>query len=199
MKILQLDSGLFAGQSVSRDLTQKIVAQLQQQHPQAEVIYRDLIAQPVAHLDAEILTASATAEAERSPRQQQELALTETLLEEIFAADVLVIGAPLYNFSLPTQLKAWIDRITQAGRTFQYTAEGPEGLLKGKKAFIASAQGGLYSEGAAAAMEHQESYLRVLLAFIGIEEVHLIRAAGLNMPEHREAGLRQAAEAIAAL
>lgn len=181
MNILHLDSGIFTGQSVSRELSEHIVKQLQQQHPEAQLIYRDLVAQPINHLDAEILMAGNTEEDQRTERQQSELATTETLLSEVFAADLLVIGTPLYNFGIPTQLKAWVDRIAQAGRTFRYTEQGPEGLLTGKRAIIASARGGIYSEGAAAAMEHQESYIKTLLGFIGITDVSIIRAEGLNM------------------
>ncbi|SFC07653.1 FMN-dependent NADH-azoreductase [Marinospirillum celere] len=187
MNILHLDSGLFTGQSVSRELSGRIVKQLQQQYPEASLTYRDLVAQPISHLDAEILLAGAAEAADRSERQQTELAMTETLLDELFAADLLVIGAPLYNFSIPTQLKAWVDRVAQAGRTFQYTEQGPEGLLKGKRAIIASARGGVYSEGPAAAMEHQESYIKTLLGFIGITDVSIIRAEGLNMGDQLRA------------
>lgn len=162
MNILQIDAGLFAEQSVSRNLSKKIVTRLQEQNPDAQVILRDLIANPINHLDGEIIMAGGTEAAQRSERQQAELAVTETLLEEVFNADVLVIGAPLYNFSIPSQLKAWVDRIAQAGRTFRYTENGPEGLLKGKRVIIASARGGMYSEGAAASMEHQESYLSLI-------------------------------------
>jgi len=181
MNILHLDSGLFTEQSVSRELSTRIIKQLQQQYPDASLTYRDLVTQPITHLDAEILLAGATEEDQRSERQQKELAVTETLLEEVFAADVLVIGAPFYNFSIPTQLKAWVDRIAQAGRTFRYTENGPEGLLQGKRAIIASARGGVYSEGPAAGMDHQESYLKTLLGFIGITDVTIVRAEGLNM------------------
>lgn len=200
MNILQIDSGLFVGQSVSRQLTQQLVAQLKRQNPSATVVVRDLVDQPVSHLDGEILMTARTDAAQRSPRQQDELVVTEALLDEVFAADVLVIGAPMYNFTIPTQLKAWVDRIAQAGRTFRYTEHGPEGLLKGKKACIASARGGIYSEGAAAALEHQESYLKTLLAFIGITDVTVIRAEGVNMgDEKRGQALAEAHEEIAAL
>ncbi len=197
MNILHLDSGLFAEQSVSRQLSKQLVQQLQAVHPDAQVTYRDLVVNPINHLDAEILTAGATAENQRNQRQMEELALTEQLLEEVFAADIILLGAPLYNFAIPSQLKAWIDRIAQAGRTFRYTEQGPEGLLKGKKVYLASARGGIYSEEPAAAMEHQESYLKTLLGFIGITDITIIRAEGLNMGDTmREAAISQASEAI---
>ncbi|WP_404419540.1 FMN-dependent NADH-azoreductase [Marinospirillum sp.] len=181
MNILHLDSGLFTEQSVSRQLSTRIIKQLQQQYPDAQLVHRDLVAQPINHLDAEILMAGNTEKDQRSERQHSELAVTETLLAEVFAADLLVIGAPFYNFSIPTQLKAWVDRIAQAGRTFRYTENGPEGLLQGKRAIIASARGGVYSEGPATGMDHQESYLKTLLGFIGISDVTIVRAEGLNM------------------
>jgi FMN-dependent NADH-azoreductase len=193
MNILHLDSGLFTEQSVSRQLSTRIIKQLQQQYPDASLVYRDLVAQPINHLDADILMAGNTEKAQRSERQHSELAVTETLLEEVFAADVLVIGAPFYNFSIPTQLKSWVDRIAQAGRTFRYTENGPEGLLQGKRAIIASARGGVYSEGPAAPMDHQESYLKTLLGFIGITDVTVVRAEGLNMGDNLRAQALSAA------
>ncbi|RTE85786.1 FMN-dependent NADH-azoreductase [Aliidiomarina sp. B3213] len=200
MKILKIDSGLFVEQSVSRQLTDKVVAQLSRTNSDAEVITRDVVAEPISHLDANILMAGGVEEAERTELQKQELAMSETLLEEIFAADVLVIGAPMYNFTVPSQLKAWIDRIAQAGKTFRYTENGAEGLLKGKKAIIASARGGIYSEGAAAALEHQESYLTGVLNFIGITDVSIVRAEGVAISEDaKQAAIGNAEEDIKAL
>lgn len=122
-------------------------------------------------------------------------------MDELFASDILVIGAPMYNLSIPTPLKAWIDRIAVAGKTFRYTATGPEGLLKNKKAFIASARGGIYSAGSpAAALEHQESYLVGLLAFLGVTDVTVIRAEGIAMgPEAKDAAITRALADIAAI
>lgn len=200
MNILHLQTGLFGDQSVSRQLSDKIVARLQQENPAATVIDRDLINTPISHLDAEILLAGGAEAEQRTEKQQVELALTETLLEELFAADVLVIGAPMYNFSIPSQLKAWLDRIAQAGRTFRYTENGPEGLVKGKKVYIASARGGIYSEGAAAAMEYQESYLKTILGFIGVDDITIIRAEGVNLsPEARTQAIEVASQEISAL
>jgi len=129
-----------------------------------------------------------------SDRQKAELALTDTLVEEFLAADVVVIGAPMYNFAIPTQLKAWIDRIAQAGRTFRYTPAGPEGLAGGRRVVIASARGGRYAGTAAEAMlDHQEAYLRAVLGFMGITDIEVIRAEGTAMgPAAREAALAAA-------
>lgn len=200
MNILHIQAGIFGDQSVSRQLSDKIVARLAAQNTDAKVIVRDLINTPINHLDAEILLAGGTAEAERSERQVSELALTEKLLEELFAADVIVISAPMYNFSIPTQLKAWIDRIAQAGRTFRYTESGAEGLVLGKKVYIASARGGIYSEGPAVGMEHQESFLQGVLGFIGITDVTTVRAEGVNLGEEPRANaIAAASEEITAL
>lgn len=193
MNILHIQAGIFGDQSVSRQLSDKIVARLTSQNANATVVVRDLIGAPISHLDAEILLAGGTAEADRTERQVAELALTETLLAELFAADVIVISAPMYNFSIPSQLKAWVDRIAQAGRTFRYTEAGAEGLVLGKKVFIASARGGVYSEGPAAALEHQESFLNGVLAFIGITDVTTVRAEGVNLGEEPRAAAIAAA------
>ncbi|KFZ29990.1 FMN-dependent NADH-azoreductase [Pseudidiomarina atlantica] len=185
MSILHLDSGLFIEQSVSRKLSKQIVERIAKADD--TVVYRDLVSNPVPHLDAETLLA-------------ENNELTQTLLDEVFAADTLVIGAPMYNFTIPTQLKAWLDRILKAGVTFKYTEQGPEGLLKGKKVYIASGRGGIYSEGAAAAMDHQESYLRNALGFVGITDITVIRAEGVNLGEEpRQQALAAADEAIAEL
>ncbi|RUO20819.1 FMN-dependent NADH-azoreductase [Aliidiomarina iranensis] len=200
MNILHIQAGIFGDQSVSRQLSDKIVARLTAQNSDAQVTVRDLINSPIQHLDAEILMAAGTAESDRSERQKTELALTETLLAELFAADVLVISAPMYNFSIPTQLKSWIDRIAQAGRTFRYTETGAEGLVTGKKAYIASARGGIYSEGPAVAMEHQESLVQGVLGFIGITDVTTVRAEGVNLGEApRAKAIAQASEEITSL
>lgn len=200
MKILHINAGLFGENSVSTQLSNKVVNRLQTANQEATVTLRDVVAQPVSHLDAEILMAASTAEDERSERQVRELAVTEDLLEEIFAADVLVIGTPMYNFTIPSQLKSWFDRIAQAGRTFRYTENGPEGLLTGKRAFIASARGGFYSEGEMAALDHQESYVKAVLAFVGITDVTVVRAEGVNISDsQRQESIAAADKTISAL
>lgn len=186
MNILHLDSGLFVGQSVSRKLSAAIVERLQKTGSH-DVTYRDLVAQPIPHLDAETL-------------MDGDNALSQKLIAELQAADIIVIGAPMYNFTIPTQLKAWLDRVLKAGVTFQYTEQGPQGLLTDKTVYIASGRGGIYSKGEAAAMDHQESYLRQALGFIGITNVHVVRAEGVNLGEEtREHALQAAHEEIEAL
>jgi FMN-dependent NADH-azoreductase len=199
MNILHLDSGLFP-QSISRQLSAQLVERLLAQHPGSSVARRDLAAAPPAHLDGNILMAAGKPEAERNAFEREQLALTERLLDELFAADLLVVGAPMYNFNLPSQLKAWIDRVTQAGRTFRYTATGPEGLVKGKKAYVVSSRGGIYSAGPAMPMDHQETYLLMMLGFIGITDVQVIRAEGVLMGEDGKAkAVHDAERAIAAV
>lgn len=185
MKILHIDSSIQGEASASRALTHEIVAQWRATHPHAEVRYRDLAAEELPHLSPRALARA----------DELESARNAAVLEEFLAADVVVIGAPLYNFSIPSQLKAWIDRITVAGRTFRYTDKGPVGLATGKQVIVAVARGGVYAPGAAS--EFGESYLRFLFGFLGIKELSVVRAEGLAFsPEHRAAALETARAAI---
>jgi FMN-dependent NADH-azoreductase len=169
--ILHIDSSISGENSASRTLTTAIVEKVRHSSSGDGVIYRDLVANPIPHLTLDAFAANLD-------------------LEEFLAADTIVIGAPMYNFTLPTQLKAWIDRIVVAGRTFRYTANGPEGLAGGKRVIIALARGGFYHEGApAASLEHLETYLRGVFNFIGIEP-EFVAADGLAIgPEQREESL----------
>ncbi len=186
MKVLHIDSSILGEGSASRALTREIVARLKSEHADAEVTYLDLAAEALPHLSQKSLARSDEPEAARSA----------LALEQFLAADVLVIGAPIYNFSIPSQLKAWIDRITVAGKTFRYTANGPEGLAGGKEVIVAMARGGLV--GADARGEFGESYLRFLFGFLGITNVRFVHAQGLSIsPEHREESLKAAHAAIA--
>lgn len=197
MKILHIDSSALGGASVTRQLSAEVVTRLSASAPAAEHHYRDVVANPLAHLDGQLLSALRPAPGstpQLSEDTQRELALTNELIDELLVSDVLVIGAPMYNFSVPSQLKAWIDRVAQAGRTFRYTANGPEGLAVGKKAVIVSARGGMYAGTAyETALDHQEAYLRGVLGFLGITDVVVIRAEGIAMgPEHREQAINNA-------
>ena len=200
MKLLHLDSSALGNASVSRRLTAEIVARHQALHPEISVIYRDLAADPALHLTGAHLAAFQGTASENAIITA-DLVKGNAYMDELFAADILVIGAPMYNLSIPTPLKAWIDRIAVAGKTFRYTVKGPEGLLKNKKAFIASSRGGIYSAGSpAAAFEHQESYLTGLLAFLGVTDVTIVRAEGLALsPEAKKAATDRALEDIAAI
>ena len=200
MKLLHIDSSVLAANSVSRQLTRSAVEQWRAAQPGATVIYRDLAARAPGHLSAEMLGAAAVAPAQRSARQREELAFGEELLAEFLAADVVVLGAPMYNFTIPSQLKAWLDRVLVAGRTFKYTESGPVGLAGGKKVVIVSSRGGIYSAGTPGeAMDHQESYLKVALGFMGITDVTVVRAEGVNMNERREQAVSAAQAAVRGL
>ncbi len=200
MNILHLDSSILGAQSVSRGLTRSIVDRQRALHPTAKVIHRDLAATPLPHLTGAHMAAWKGAAA-TDPALKADLATGDTLIEELIAADILVIGAPMYNFSLPTQLKAWIDRVCVAGRTFRYTANGPESLLpKGKQAFIASSRGSRYGPGTQTQpLDHQEIYLRHVLSFLGITDVTVIRAEGLALPDNRDTAIGTAHQQITAL
>lgn len=189
MKILHIDSSALGGYSVSRQLTADIVAELKRATSQAVVHYHDLAAQPLAHW-APVADASDPA-----------AVLGSQVLEEFLAADVVVIGAPMYNFAISSQLKAWLDRILVAGKTFRYTANGPEGLAGGKRVIIASSRGGFYGKDtAAAAMDFQEPYLRATFAFIGVDPIEFVRAEGLATgDEQKSAALKSAQSAIQTL
>lgn len=189
MKLLHIDSSALGGYSVSRQLTADIVAELTRSTPAAKVRYHDLAAQPLPHW-APVADASDPAA----------VAGTE-MLEEFLAADVVVIGAPMYNFAISSSLKAWLDRILVAGKTFRYTANGPEGLAGGKRVIVASSRGGFYGEGTvAAAMDFQEKYLRAVLGFLGITDVEFVRAEGVAVSaEHKSQALAAAKEAIGTL
>ena len=185
MKLLHIDSSVLGTQSVSRQLTAQIVTQWQASHPGTTVDYLDLATSAPSHLSADSLGfRMAPGAAELTDVQTRENAVSEALVSQFLAADVIVVGAPLYNFSIPSQLKAWIDRVAQVGRTFKYTEKGPQGLAAGKKVIVASTRGGVYSttEGGRA-MEHQESYLQTVFGFFGITDVQFVRAEGLAMGE----------------
>ncbi|MGF6525251.1 FMN-dependent NADH-azoreductase [Variovorax sp. PvP013] len=198
MKLLHIDSSVLDAQSVSRQLSAEVVAEWRRVHPDIEVEYLDLAVDAPSHFDAHSLGAKTGAQAEPTERQAHENAVSERLVSQFLAADVVVVGAPLYNFSVPTQLKAWLDRVAQKGRTFNYGATGPVGLAGGKTVIVVSTRGGMYSttEGGRAA-EHQESYLKVMFGFFGITDVRIVRAEGLNMGEAaKAAAIASAREAI---
>jgi FMN-dependent NADH-azoreductase len=184
MKLLHIDSSVLADNSVSRALTAKTVAQWIANHPGTTVEYLDLATQAPSHLSADSLGFRLPAGSDMSAVQKAENAISEALVQQFLAADVIVVGAPLYNFSIPSQLKAWIDRVAQVGRTFKYTDTGPQGLAGGKVVIVASTRGGMYSTSAGGqAMEHQESYLQTIFGFFGVTDVRIVRAEGLAMGE----------------
>lgn len=187
--ILHIDSSMFGADGMSSGLAAEFVERLRQGHPGAAVTRRDLSADPLPHLDAARFGALITAPAERSPRQAELAAESDTLVAELQAADVLVLGVPMYNFQVPSQLKAWFDHVARAGITFRYTADGPEGLLAGRRAYVFTARGGIYPSDA----DTQTPYIRQFLAFLGITDVTVRHAEGLAMgDEAREQGIAHA-------
>ncbi len=196
MKLLHIDSSALGGNSVSRQLTQSLVDQWRATHPGTVVEYLDLAADAPSHLSLDSLGFRLGPDAQGlSEVQRQENAVSERLVSQFLAADVVVVGAPMYNFSIPTQLKAWIDRIAQAGRTFTYTEKGPQGLAGGKKIIVASSRGGVYSTNPAlAGLDHQESYLRTVFGFFGITDVAFVRAEGVAMGDEAKARALGAAD-----
>ena len=194
-RILVIESSARQQGSVSRELTQQFIANWQAAHPADQVQVRDLAAEPVPHLDATLLGGWMTPSEQQNDAEKAALARSNQLTDELLAADVLVLAAPMYNFAIPSTLKAWLDHVLRAGVTFKYTETGPQGLLTGKRAYVLTARGGIY---AGSGMDHQEPYLRQALAFIGIHDVQFIHAEGLNMgAEFSEQGLAKAREQLA--
>ena len=179
--ILLIQSSSNLASSVSRDLSETYVKDYKAAHPDATVTERDLVASPVPHLGVDLLGSFFGKPEALTEAQKTALALSDALVEEIMAASLIVIGVPMYNFSIPSALKAWIDHVVRAGRTFHYTAEGPRGLVAGKKAVLFLAAGGVYSDGPYKPYDFQETYLRAILGFIGITDVTVVRAEGLAL------------------
>jgi FMN-dependent NADH-azoreductase len=200
MKLLHIDSSVLGPNSVSRQVSAAIVDRLQKATPDLNVTYRDLTATPLAHLSGSHLAAAQGAVPE-AVGLQQDLAAGQTVLEEFLAANIVVIGAPMYNFTIPSQLKAWIDRILVAGKTFKYSAQGVQGLAGNKRVIIAISRGGFYGAGTpSAAAEHLETYLHSVFSFIGIANPEIIVAEGVQIgPEQREKALESALTAATKL
>jgi len=182
--ILHIDSSITGEHSVSKKLTAELVEKLQRDHPDAKVVHRDLEANKLPSLDATIL--GALSKGERT--------IGDTLIEEIEAADAVVIGAPMYNFSVPVQLKTWFDHIARAGRTFRYTEQGPQGLLTGKKVYVVSTSGGVHH---GKSSDGVEPWLRTMLNFLGLgEDLNFVHAEGLAMSDRRETAISNAEHQI---
>ena len=199
MKLLHLDSSILDGNSITRTLSAAVVADLRARHPSAEVTYRDLVRDEIAHLTGPIAAGFRDVATDAFDDDAiREHRVSDTLVTEFLASDVIVIGAPMYNFSVPSQLKAWLDRIAQAGRTFRYTEHGPVGLASGKCVVIASARGGFYAEGPLAGMDFQENYLNRFFGFLGVTDVRFVRAEGASKGQRvRDEGIALARAAIA--
>lgn len=197
-KVLIIDSAATGEASVSKKLTAELAERLKERAPSTEIVRRDIGADPVPHLTAE--TVGAIRGAVESDAARETLALSDELIAELKESDILVIGAPMYNFGMASTLKTWFDHVLRAGVTFRYTEAGPEGLVEDKKAVVIESRAGFYSEGPAAVMDHQEPHIRTLLAFMGITDISFIRAEKLAFgPEAASAAIAEAVEQLGEL
>ncbi|WP_097302452.1 FMN-dependent NADH-azoreductase [Pseudomonas chlororaphis] len=189
-RVLIIESSARQQDSVSRQLTQTFIKQWQAAHPADQISVRDLAVTPVPHLDINLLGGWMKPAGQRNEIEEASLQRSNELTDELLAADVLVMAAPMYNFAIPSTLKAWLDHVLRAGVTFKYTETGPQGLLNGKRAYVLTARGGIYAGSTA---DHQEPYLRQVMGFIGIHDVEFIHAEGMNLGgDFQEKGLNQA-------
>ncbi|MFJ7998710.1 FMN-dependent NADH-azoreductase [Streptomyces sp. NPDC096310] len=229
MKLLHIDSSISGAESASRRISAAVVGRFKDEHPGLEITYRDVAAEPLPHHSEAILRLKAASAARSSNAESDtdtdtdtdadtdagsgsgtdldagartlgELSRLDEALEEFLAADVVVIGAPMYNFGIPSQLKSWIDALAVFGKTFHYTQDGPEGLAGGKRVIVASSRGGEYvADTPTASFDHQETYLTSFFAFLGVRNLEFVRAEGINYgPEQRKLAIDAAlAEAVA--
>ena len=195
-KILNIISSPRGEASNSIKLANAIIDKLKEQDPGAAVKTHDLATQPFPHLEEAHLNAFFTPVEQHTAANKEAIRHSNEAIQEIMDADVLVIGAPMYNFSIPSVLKSWFDHIARAGITFKYTANGPEGLITGKKAYIAVATGGVYSSGDAVAYDFVVPYIKTMLGFIGITDVTIVRAEGFAVAELQGSALDKAIDSI---
>jgi len=196
--VLVVTSSALAEHSVSSELVRDVVDGLRRRDPSTRLVVRDLGANPIPHLTTDAATAI---RGEPSNEAQARVrALSDELIGEVQAADILVMGVPMYNFGIPSTLKAWFDHVLRSGATFRYTESGPEGLVKGKRAILVLAKGGYYSDGPMQIMDSQEPHVRSMLNFIGVTDIHYIRAEKLALgPQEREKSIIAAKAAIGEL
>lgn len=199
MKLLHVDSSILGQGSVSRALSSEVVASLRARYADLEVTYLDLGATPISHLTGAHLAAAQGTPVDEALKA--DVLAGQAALDEFLAADIVVVGAPMYNFGIPSQLKAWIDRLAIAGKTFRYGENGPVGLCEGKKLVVASSRGGVFANGSPIAfLDHQETYLRALFGFLGLTDIMFIRAEGVAMgPQARTQAIAAARKETAAL
>ncbi len=196
-RVLVLESSARRQDSASHQLIERIIADWQQRHPEDQIQRRDLAVDAIPHLDSDLLAGWMKPADQQSAAERAAAARSDLLTEELKAADVLVIGAPMYNFGIPSTLKAWIDHVLRAGITFKYTETGPVGLLKNTRAIVVSSRGGIY---AGSELDHHEPFLRQVLGFVGIHQVDFVLAEGLNMgADAAEKGQAKALARIAEL
>ena len=198
-RILIVESSPRGPESASRTLASKVRARLEAQYPEATIIERDLVEDKLPHLDQETLKAMTTHDPVEAESLKDALHLSDQLTEELLSSDLLVIASPMWNFGIPSSLKAWIDHVVRAGKTFNYAGVGVEGLAKGKKAILVLASGGVFSEGPWKPWDTAEPYLRQILGFIGIDDVQTVRAEGMNIPPVAIYAVPNGAKAVEAL
>lgn len=191
-RILQIDSSIFGEQGVSSQLNRTLVNQLSSQLGEIELVHRDLGQQPLPHFSVEAMEAIGSPRQTRTPAQAELADLADELIQQVQEADILVVAAPMYNFGIPSALKAWLDFIARAGVTFRYSEQGPEGLLHNKTVYIVTSRGGVYR---GQASDSQIPYLRTFFNFLGIDDVRVIYAEGINMGL-KEQSMQQAEQAI---
>lgn len=197
MKVLHVDSSILGDASVSRKLTAAVVERITAAHPQAKIVHRDVAAEPVPWLTGPLAMTLGKDPADIDPELTNDAAKLRAALDAVLAADMIVVGVPMYNFGVPAQLKAWMDSLAVAGTTFRYVSGGSEGLLGAKRLIIASSQGGVYREGTpAASMEHQQSHVQAFFTFLGVTDQQIVRADGTKLSQPAEdqgleAGLKQ--------
>src|SRR6267142_6747229 len=179
--ILLIQSSPRGLESYSQKVARSIVGDLEERYPGANVVVRDLAQNPPPHVDQAFVEGISTGPEQRTPKQTKALALSDALIDELFAADIIVLAVPMHNFGPPSTLKAWIDHVVRIGRTVSYSQKGPEGMLKGKRAILVLARGGVYSDGPARPFDFQEPYLRAILGFIGLTDVEVVRVEGVAM------------------
>lgn len=182
-KILRLDTSVFSGEGASTRLNQALMEKLQQIYGEVEVRHRDLARDPLPHFSAEVIAALQAERESLSPTQAELKALADELIEELFAADILVVAAPMYNFGIPSTLKAWIDYVARAGVTFRYTSNGPEGLVKGKTLFLVTTRGGIHKD---QTTDSEIPFLHTYFRFLGITDIRTLYAEGLGMAKRDE-------------
>jgi len=195
--LLHIKSSLFADHGQSTQLADQFITQWLEKNPNGQVVSRDLVKEPLPHLDADLIAALMSEPAQRNEQQQAVVALSDSLIDELQQADLVLIGVPMYNFGVPSQMKTWLDLLARAGVTFRYTETGPVGLLQDKPVVLLATRGGLYKE---AGMDHQIPFLKQFLGFVGLNSVEVIYAEGLNMGDGvKEQALTAAREQIVLL
>jgi FMN-dependent NADH-azoreductase len=195
-KILLIDSSPRGEMSYTRKLSQAVIEKIKKKYPNSTVIHRDLTTSPLPHVDPFHLNAFFNSPEQHTEDDKRAIRDSNEIIRDLLHSDTLVIGIPMWNFSIPSVLKAWIDHLARAGKTFRYTPSGPEGLVTGKKVYLAIGSGGVYSEGPAKNMDFVEPYMRAILGFLGMKDVSVIRVEGVAMPDLQDKALDKAVASI---